>query len=639
MSSASPACTYGVASCSSSSGDGTKKHTSRQPSRNSSKRTYSRRQESNLTSAEIEQQYTCSVVDPDTHAHSDTALYTGKRDCFAHHDEERTSARRKARFRRLAKQSRSIPWSSLVLLFILLALLMPTNTQASQGDRSPEYIKCVDSCKLDSCFVGPEWDDGTAHATRIPLMLRLTGWTCIDDCKYHCTHRLTNEAYDRVIKIRQDSVHLVEAEAARAGWSTSERRRKTEELVTLRLSVLRPVQKQMVQFHGKWVFIRFLGAQEPLSVLFSLANLHVHFRALSTLRKQVPDVYPLKLIYILHALMSCSAWFWSAIFHTRDRNWTEKLDYFAAGSVILGGWFVAVCRLLRLGPDTRAFNVLLKGCGVAFALHVLYLSIGRFDYSYNMKVNIFFGLFQSAMWLVYSVRPHLFSHLAAKLDRFNTSRLRNLPNSPAMHGSAFHSTNGSPPAPVSAPLSPPPSSNRKSKRQLQKIILFLILASCLEVFDFPPIARALDAHALWHAATVPLAAMWYHWLVEDARECTLTGYWIGEGFRLEQSETVEKIGKVASTLVGSQVVQAYEKTIQGSIAAKKWVETVAGKSSNAIKDATGSSSGIEFKTLTNKLHEVATEAFGNSALEQSPSTTRNRTQSISNNKDINDHSP
>lgn len=560
------------------------------------------------------------------------AIYTSYAKDTTHH-------RKRHRPRRLSIQT----WYSLILLPIVLTILMLPTSLASPGDRSPEYQNCVESCKLDSCYVSPdwpEWDDGTARTTRLPLILRITGWSCIDDCKYHCTHRVTNEAYDRVTKIRQDSIRIVKNEAAKAAWSQSEQRKKIDELVNLRLAALRKVQKEMVQFHGKWVFIRFLGAQEPLSVLFSLLNFQVHFRALSTLRKQIPEMYPLKLVYILHALLSCSAWFWSAVFHTRDRDWTEKLDYFAAGSVILGGWFIAVCRLLRLGPDTRAFGILLKSCGVGFALHVIYLSIGRFDYSYNMKINIFFGLFQSGLWLAYSIRPLMFSRLSTRLEKVNSPRLRNMPASPTKLNDYQFGT-GSPPVPVSTPRSPPPSSNRKSKRQLQKIIIFLILASCLEVFDFPPIARALDAHALWHAATVPLAAMWYQWLIEDARECTLTGYWIGEGLRLKKSHTVEKISKVASHLVGSQVVQAYEKTIQGSMAAKKWVEAVAGKSSNAIKDATGTSSGIEFKALSNKLHEVATEAFGNSTMDQSDvpaSTTRNRTTSISNNK-TDDHSP
>ena len=31
----------------------------------------------------------------------------------------------------------------------------------------------------------------------------------------------------------------------------------------------------------------------------------------------------------------------------------------------------------------------------------------------------------------------------------------------------------------------------------------------LEVFDFPPILWILDAHALWHAGTVPVSILWY----------------------------------------------------------------------------------------------------------------------------------
>ena len=458
---------------------------------------------------------------------------------------------------------------------------------------------------MDSCYVDPLWDDGTAHATKLPFVLRLTGWTCLDDCKYHCTHRVTNEAHDRVTKIREEAKDVVEAEAEQQGWSRAEQRGKVDQLVKIRLAGLRPVQKQMVQFHGKWVFIRFLGAQEPMSVLFSLLNLQVHFKALSLLRKQVSDVYPLKLVYILHALLSCNAWFWSAIFHSRDKNLTERMDYFSAGSVVLGGWFFTVCRLLRLNPDSRAFALLAKGCGVAFGLHIVYLSLGRFDYGYNMKINIFFGLFHSALWLLYSIRPQLFSRLSGKSDRYNPSRLRSSPASPTLAGATLlHSNGGSPPVPVSTPLSLPPSSSRKSRRQVQKIILLLLLASCLEVFDFPPFWRALDAHSLWHAATIPLARMWYSWLIEDARECVTTGHWVGEGIRFEKS--------------GSQVIQAYAKTVQVSKAAKDWVEFAAGKSHNAIKDATGSSSGIEFNTLTNKLNEIARSSFGTSSSSTKP---------------------
>lgn len=50
----------------------------------------------------------------------------------------------------------------------------------------------------------------------------------------------------------------------------------------------------------------------------------------------------------------------------------------------------------------------------------------------------------------------------------------------------------------------------------------------LELLDFPPILRILDAHALWHLATVPITQMWYEWLVNDAQVCISTGWWLSD---------------------------------------------------------------------------------------------------------------
>lgn len=43
--------------------------------------------------------------------------------------------------------------------------------------------------------------------------------------------------------------------------------------------------------------------------------------------------------------------------------------------------------------------------------------------------------------------------------------------------------------------------------------------SLLEVLDFPPLLIHFDAHALWHAATVPLGFLWYMFWNADATEC------------------------------------------------------------------------------------------------------------------------
>jgi hypothetical protein len=37
----------------------------------------------------------------------------------------------------------------------------------------------------------------------------------------------------------------------------------------------------------------------------------------------------------------------------------------------------------------------------------------------------------------------------------------------------------------------------------------------LELFDFPPLGRVIDAHSLWHAATILLANGWYKFLIRD----------------------------------------------------------------------------------------------------------------------------
>ena len=42
-------------------------------------------------------------------------------------------------------------------------------------------------------------------------------------------------------------------------------------------------------------------------------------------------------------------------------------------------------------------------------------------------------------------------------------------------------------------------------------------ALLLEVLDFPAIGGYVDAHAFWHAATVPLTGVWYSFIVRDVQ--------------------------------------------------------------------------------------------------------------------------
>ena len=463
-----------------------------------------------------------------------------------------------------------------VVLLMLLALVFSPAVLASEGDRSPEYRMCVSSCTADLCKDGV--DDGVMFAHRLPFILRLMRWTCEDDCKYHCTHRITNDAVERVHRIHTDAHAEVEALARTQPISATQKAQRVQGLVQTQLAGLRNVQKQMVQYHGKWVFIRFLGAQEPLSVLFSLLNLRVHYKALFMMRKGLPDAFPLKLVYIVHALISINAWLWSAIFHARDTNWTEKLDYFSAGSVIMSGFFFSACRLFRIAPGSDRFVLLRRACIGALVLHVLYLSVGRFDYAYNMTANVVVGLIHTLLWLTYSLRPTTFpSNPLVDRTAYSRAAMRAAKPSLSALSTPTPLSNGAntPPVPVSTNIGPP-SSHAKQRRRLQLILVLMSASVLLELLDFPPILRIVDAHALWHLATVPITKMWYDWLVNDAQECVSTGWWLSD--RSDASNP----GQLASAL-------------------EQLSEKLKGRAASFAQN-------IELNALTSKLNELANKA-------------------------------
>jgi hypothetical protein len=106
-----------------------------------------------------------------------------------------------------------------------------------------------------------------------PLALRLTRWSCTDNCKYTCMHMLADFALESGV--------------------------------------------QMEQYYGKWPFWRFAGMQEPASVVFSIVNLLMHVLGLDWLRRGVHHAHPMKPFYLTWAYLSINAWVWSAVFHTR----------------------------------------------------------------------------------------------------------------------------------------------------------------------------------------------------------------------------------------------------------------------------------------------------------------------------------
>ena len=264
------------------------------------------------------------------------------------------------------------------------------------------------------------------------LQHRLLLWTCPQECDYACQHIVTEQ------RLARDPPYL----------------------------------EPVVQYHGKWPFHRFLGMQEPASVLFSLFNFLAHYWGVQKLKNEIPARYALRKYYLGFGYCGYASWIFSMIFHTRDFNLTEKLDYIAAGMSVMYGLFYTPIRIFRLDQtslttDTSKSGTLLRLwtilCGSLYLAHVSYLAFWRFDYTYNMAANVAVGIIQNILWTGFSVMRF------QKVGRLWAAW-------PGL------------------------------------IVAWIILAMSLELFDFPPWWGMVDAHALWHLGTVGPTIWWYKYV-------------------------------------------------------------------------------------------------------------------------------
>ncbi|KAF9991313.1 hypothetical protein BGZ75_000066 [Mortierella antarctica] len=303
----------------------------------------------------------------------------------------------------------------------LVLILAASVAWASSGDRQHGYINCVKDCDSDICQPRDlsTLTSDQLRERQLSLPLRLTRWTCLDNCRYRCMQTITEAALQS-----EEPVH---------------------------------------QYHGKWPFYRILGMQEPASVVFSLLNGYMHVLAWPRLKKVIPEDYYMRPLYLGYAIIGMNTWLWSAVYHTRDWPITEKLDYFSAGTAIMYGLFYTVVRVTRM-VQVQSLVVWGLVCLIPLLLHIGYLTFVHFDYGYNMAATATVGAIHNLCWMGWSVtnwraRPY-----------------------------AWEPT-------VSAVL--------------------ITTAMCLEILDFAPLWGILDAHSLWHAATIPLVPIWYRFLLKD----------------------------------------------------------------------------------------------------------------------------
>ncbi|KAF5947670.1 hypothetical protein HYC85_013627 [Camellia sinensis] len=233
-----------------------------------------------------------------------------------------------------------------------------------------------------------------------------------------------------------------------------------------------------VKYHGKWPFKRVYGIQEPVSVALSALNLAMQFHGWVSffilvnyklpLRPNKKTYYEYTGLFHIYGLLAMNCWLWSAVFHSRDVDLTEKLDYSSAVALLGFSLIVAIMRAFNVRDE--ATRVMVAAPLIAFVTtHILYLNFYQLDYGLNMKVCLGMGLAQLLIWAIWA-------------------------------GITRH----------------------PSRWRLWIVVIGGGIATLLEIYDFPPYSGFVDAHALWHATTIPLTYLWWSFIRDDAEFRTTT---------------------------------------------------------------------------------------------------------------------
>ncbi|KAJ8531310.1 hypothetical protein K7X08_026744 [Anisodus acutangulus] len=331
-----------------------------------------------------------------------------------------------------------------LLLYIAAISSIFRLIHASSGDADPIYKACVGHCKEigcvgEKCFQhcnfssGENPIDGPWYLQE-PLYLRWKQWDCLSDCQYHCM--LTRE----------------------------EERQKLG---------LKPIK-----YHGKWPFRRVYGIQEPVSVAFSALNLAIQFHGWVSffilVNYKLPfspnrkPYYEYTGLWHIYAILSMNSWIWSAVSHSRDVEFSEKLDYSSAAALIGYSLLLAILRVFNVRDE--ASRVMVAAPIVAFVTtHILYLNFYQLDHGLSTKFCVAMTMLQFILWAVWA-------------------------------GFTRH-----------------PACWR-----LWLVVAGGILSTLLKIYDFPPYMGYVDADALWHTFSLPLTYLWWSFVRDDSEFGTTT---------------------------------------------------------------------------------------------------------------------
>lgn len=330
-----------------------------------------------------------------------------------------------------------------LILFVVSFVNFLVLINARAGDADPIYKACIHQCEktgcagekcIQHCKFSPDGVpiDGPWYLQE-PLYQRWKQWDCQGECRYHCM--LSREK-----------------EREKAG-------------------------DRPVKYHGKWPLQRVYGIQEPVSVAFSALNLAMQFHGWVSFFIIVNYKLPLKpnrktyyeytgLMHI-YAILAMNSFLWSTVFHSRDFELTERLDYSSAVALVGFSLILALLRTFNVTFEATRVNISAPVISLV-TTHISYLNLYELNYGLNMKMSLGMGITTLLIWAFWAAR-----------------------------------------------------SRHPSRWKAWTVVIGCALSALLEIYDFPPYMGYVDAHALWHAITIPITFFWWSFIKDDAEYRTL----------------------------------------------------------------------------------------------------------------------
>jgi hypothetical protein len=231
------------------------------------------------------------------------------------------------------------------------------------------------------------------------------------------------------------------------------------------------------KYYGHWSFYRYGGLEEPASVVFSLANALPHIWHLAgSSRRSSSKKYFMRNHLSFYPYVALTAWFSSAVFHAKKTRRSTWIDYSAALVFLAYGLWLTLRRVAGASKSWPVFTVNIVGScfGIWLLVRLRDMQRDLVSFDKHMHACIAIAVCTICLWLFWLV------------------------------------------------LGGDKGSNDKKKlpypfNRFRCLIcqISFAAASMLELFDFPPYWGILDAHSLWHLATVPLGFQWYEFWRQD----------------------------------------------------------------------------------------------------------------------------